>query len=692
MGVAGKVSRAAVPAALLSAALVLATPASAYWSAVGSGVGSGTTGTLAAPTGVSVPANSLSSVSVTWTAAAGSLTPTGYYVTRTSGVTTVAACASGPSTLLTGTSCADSGVPDGAYTYTVTAAFRSWTAASASSSSVTVWTPTKLAVTGQPSTTIAGTAIAPAVTVTVQTAASVAVPLAGRSVTVGIGTNAGGGTLSGTATATTDAAGVATFAGLSIDKAAAGYTLSATSSGLTSATSSAFTISAATADRFAITSTAVSGTASASPTLGPITVAIRDPFGNAVNAPGGGTVVNLASNSTGTARFATTSGGTTITTVTIPAGSPSVDFFYGDTKSGAPTITVSGALASATQGAMITAGTATKFAITSTAISNGAASISASLGPFTVTRQDALGNPALGGALTVTLASSSAGPAYLSGTLGATTTSAVTIPSGQTSATFYYGDTKPGSPTITASGALTSGTQVQSIVAGPAAKLAITSGSPAGVASAGAVRPITVQVRDIADNPVTTGVVVTLSSNSAGTAIFAATSGGTGVSSITIVPGQSTVTFYYGDTKATPSGTVTVTAAVAGLTSATVGGAITADVAHHLEFGQQPTNTNDGSIITPAVTVRTLDQFNNLATNTVSVTISIDHNAGSFLGLGAGILDGTLTKSTAGGSGVATFNDLSIDGFLGIGGTGTGYTLKVTGVGPAVESVPFNIF
>ena len=696
MGAAGNASRVAGQAALLSAALaaalVLASPASAHWSTAGSGVGSGTTGTLAAPTGVGVPANSLPSVPVAWTASAGSPAPDGYYVTRTSGGAPVAACASSPTVLLAGPSCTDSGVPDGAYTYSVSAAYHSWTAASAPSGSVSVWTPTKLAVTGQPTTTVAGTAITPAVAVTVQTAAGAAVPLAGRSIAVALGTNPGGGTLSGTATAITDAAGVATFAGLSIDKSGTGYTLGATSSGLTSATSGAFTISAASADRFAITSAAVSGTASASPTLGPITVAIRDAYGNAVNAQAGGTVVTLASNSAGTARFATTSGGATITTVTIPAGSSSANVFYGDTMAGTPTIAASGTLASATQPATIIAGAPSKFAITSTAIS-AAATISATLGPLTVQRQDALGNPVSPATTeTVTLASNSAGPKFFSATTGGTTTTTVTIPANASGVNFYYSDTKPGTPTITASGALASGTQIQTIVVGPATKLVI-SGSIAGVASASAVRgPITVQVQDIADNPVTPGAVVTLSSNSAGTAIFAATSGGTGVGSVTIPSGQSSVNFYYGDTKATGAGTVTVTAAVTGLTSATLAGAITPAAATQLQFGQQPTNTAKSATITPAVTARILDQFGNLTTSTASVTIAIENNGGAgLLGLGAGTLNGTKTVNAV--AGVASFSNIRIDGgALNLGGEGPGYTLKVTSSGlTAAISAPFDI-
>lgn len=668
-----------MPAALLAAALVLTAPASAHWSAAGSGVGAGATGTLAAPTGVSVPAHSLAGVAVAWTASAGSPAPEGYYLTRTTGGTTVAACASSAGALLTGTSCTDTAVPDGSYTYTVTAKYRSWTAASAPTVPVSVWTPAKVSVTAQPSATVAGVAITPAVAVTVQTAAGVAVPLAGRSVTVAIGTNPGSGTLSGTVTASTDATGVATFPDLSINKAGAGYTLAATSSALTSATSNAFTVSAATANRFVITSSAVSGTAAASATLGPITVALSDAHGNAATAPTGGTTLTLSSNSGGIARFATTSGGTTTTTVTIPAGSSSTDFFYGDEKSGGPTITASGALASATQGATITAGTATKFALTSTAISNGAASISATLGPLTVTRQDTLGNPATGTALTVTLGSSSAGPVYFSTTQGGAPTT-VTIPAGQSSVNFYYGDTKPGSPTITASGGLTSGTQAQSIVAGPAAKLVITSGSIAGQATELAARgPIAVQVRDIAENPVTTGAVVSLSSATAGTAIFSATpNGATNSPTLTIPGGSSSGSFYYGDTKATGAGTVTVTTAAAGLTSTTLAGAITPATASQLQFGQQPTTTAKSATIAPPVTARILDRFGNLTTSTASVLIAIENNGGAgLLGLGAGNLNGTQTVTA--GAGVATFSTLRIDGgVLNLGGEGPGYTLKVT--------------
>jgi YD repeat-containing protein len=64
------------------------------------------------------------------------------------------------------------------------------------------------------------------------------------SITVAIGTNPSSGVLSGTTTKNATS-GVASFSDLSIDKAGSGYTLTASSTGLTGATSSAFSITQA---------------------------------------------------------------------------------------------------------------------------------------------------------------------------------------------------------------------------------------------------------------------------------------------------------------------------------------------------------------------------------------------------------------------------------------------------------------
>jgi hypothetical protein len=73
------------------------------------------------------------------------------------------------------------------------------------------------------------------------------------------------------------------------------------------------------------------------------------------------------------------------------------------------------------------------------------------LGPITVTLEDASGNPspAAGGGVTVTLSSSSAGGVFAE-TAGGSPVTTVTIPVGDQTASFYYGDTQAGRPTITA--------------------------------------------------------------------------------------------------------------------------------------------------------------------------------------------------------------------------------------------------
>jgi len=67
------------------------------------------------------------------------------------------------------------------------------------------------------------------------------VTTATTSITVAIGTNPASGTLSGTTTVAA-VSGVATFSHLSIDKAGTGYTLTASATGLTGVTSSAFDV------------------------------------------------------------------------------------------------------------------------------------------------------------------------------------------------------------------------------------------------------------------------------------------------------------------------------------------------------------------------------------------------------------------------------------------------------------------
>lgn len=124
--------------------------------------------------------------------------------------------------------------------YTLQASASGLPSATSEAFDVTAGEPAQLAFFVQPSTSFTGEAIAPAVTVRIldadgNTTASTA------TVTLTLGDNPGGGTLSGTVSVAA-VNGVATFANLSIDAPGVGYTLDASSSGLTEDTSAAFDV------------------------------------------------------------------------------------------------------------------------------------------------------------------------------------------------------------------------------------------------------------------------------------------------------------------------------------------------------------------------------------------------------------------------------------------------------------------
>ena len=116
----------------------------AYWTSTGNGTGLAATATLNPPTAVTASNTpGEADVDVAWTAPTG-LAPEGYYVTRIddSDYSVAPACGSSPAALLTAVSCTDLLVPSGDYHYTVTAVYRSWTAVSSDSNSVSVGSDT----------------------------------------------------------------------------------------------------------------------------------------------------------------------------------------------------------------------------------------------------------------------------------------------------------------------------------------------------------------------------------------------------------------------------------------------------------------------------------------------------------------------------------------------------------------------
>ena len=123
------------------------------------------------------------------------------------------------------------------------------------------------------------------------------------NVTVAIGTNPAGGILSGTRTVAASA-GVATFSGLSIDKAGTGYTLAATATGLGSGVSAPFNVTTGgvSASKSVVTVSGGSVVSGSTVTLG---LQAKDGSGNNVTT-GGATVVFTASGGTSTGSIGAT--------------------------------------------------------------------------------------------------------------------------------------------------------------------------------------------------------------------------------------------------------------------------------------------------------------------------------------------------------------------------------------------------
>ena len=195
---------------------------------------------------------------------------------------------------------------------------------------------------------------------------------------------------------------------------------------------------------------------------------------------------------------------------------------------------------------------------------------------------------------------------------------------------------------------------------------------PSNTVAGAAISPaITVQIVDQFGNPTTSTANVTL-------VIGTNPGGGTLSGTTTVAAVNGVATFSNLSIDKTGTG-YTLTAASSGLTGATSSPFnVTAAAVHHLAFNQQPTTTVAGVAISPAVTVRILDAFNNLTTSTANVTLVIGTNPGG------GTLSGTTTVAAV--NGVATFSNLSIDK------TGTGYTLTAASSGlTGATSSPFNV-
>ena len=375
------------------------------------------------------------------------------------------------------------------YTLTATGAGTATSAAF----NITAGTATQLVFSVEPSTTAAGAAITPAVQVTAQDGSGNTATGFTGNVTVAIGTNAGGGTLSGTATVAASG-GVATFSTLSIDKAGTGYTLVTSASSVTGTTSDAFNITpgapASITSNSLITQSAAAGTAVSSPP----SVIVRDASGNPVGGVevtfttgvNSGTVSPTGPIATGSDGIATvtswvlaaTPGPNTLTATASPSGINGDPVFF--TATGTP-----GSPSSSRSSA-----TASPSPITASSGDN--------VSTITVTATDAFGNAVSGAPVTL----SATGPGNTLTSPGTTGTDGVM--------TGTLSSTTAGTKTITAT---VSGVTIEtkpSVTVDPAAAAALVfTVQPSNVVVGSLLAPVVVTARDAFQNIATgfTGLV-----------------------------------------------------------------------------------------------------------------------------------------------------------------------------------------
>ena len=338
----------------------------------------------------------------------------------------------------------------------------------------------------------------------------------------------------------------------------------------------------------------------------------------------------------------------------------------------------------ATQQELIVAGAPSKLIFTTGPVT-GSASNSPTLGPITVQEQDAYSNVAASGSpTTVTLTSTSSGASFAA-TSGGPAVTQVTIPGSTSTGTFYYGDTKAGTPTITAAViGLTSATQQETITALTGTQLSVSTFS--AKAGTSATNLFTVGVVDIYGNTTTrtSATTVGLSSNSVGTYKFAASSGGSAVASVTLPANATTVNAYYADTAA---GTPTITASAPGLASGVQQEVITGGTPTTIaaSSGGTQSGTVSTAFTSPLVALVT-DAFGNPvsgatvtftapATSGASGTVLASTNGGTCLASGGtAVASCTATTSATGLASSLTFKADTHAGTYNVAATSAGTT------------------
>jgi hypothetical protein len=474
------------------------------------------------------------------------------------------------------------------------------------------------------------------------------------NVTLALAGGPSGSTLGGTLNEAASA-GVASFTGLTLNRAGSGATLMASAGSLTPVTTTAITVTAAPATRLVVT-TGPPGSVTAGAGFG-LVVAAEDGFGNIDPSFGGSVTVALGNNP---------AGGMIAGTLSVPAGAGVATFAglsLNQAATGDTLKLTSGGLNGATTNAFaVTAGTATQLVVTAPAPTSATAGTGFGL---EVSAEDGFGNvdPTFSSVVTLALASGPAG-AILGGVPTATAAAGVARFSGLTL------DTAASDVTLSvSSGSLAPATASLAVKAAPATHLVITNEPPSHV-TAGAGFGLVVAAEDSFGNvdPTFQGTVA-LANSAAGVAL-----GGT----LSLTPSAGVASFA-GLTLDAAGTNNTIGASASGLSGvSTVSISVSAAPATQLVVtAQPPASVNAGTLF--GLVVAAEDSFGNVdPTFSGSVTAALANNPGS------ATLGGAVTVPA--NAGVATFSGLVLNRFA-IGDT---LSLSSTGVGPATTS-PFNV-
>ncbi len=432
-------------------------------------------------------------------------------------------------------------------------------------------------------------------------------------------------------TQNTDANGLATFGNLSISEAGS-YTLQANASGLSSASSNSFSITAGTAAKIQATSGTPQSAAIQTPFAHPLEATVLDANDNPISgaavtftAPASGASATLSAPSAVT----DANGHATVTaTANNVAGSYSI------------TATSAGASGSATFALTNLAGGIGQIVFVRHPTNSQAGAVISP--PVTVRVTDAGSNPVNGATITISV---QGGAATLSGTLTATANASGVATFSDLSiavAGSYQLDAASGSISTPSS------TFQISVAASAIAILAFEGDAQSAAVGASYGGPLKAKVQDVYGNPLP-GASVTFAAPASGASVTfsGSTTVTSGIDGVAVAPPM---------TANSQTGAFQVTATTAAATSPALFNLTNvAGNANKLVFVQQPVNTVSGATITPAVTVQLQDSVGN-AVHTAGILVTLLPNA---VVRRLKELSGTASQSTD-ANGLATFADLSI--------------------------------